>query len=94
MAYNAVVGAHHDELVEEERQTAARKKNQDPGQDVGGGGQRKVGVPAEKGARAVFGDGAAEALKEVGRDEDQMAKRMGYRSYEDYLEKCKEYLGG
>jgi len=88
IAYRAVVGQHVDEIVEESRQKTLREQSDPanagrPGGTTGrdtGGGKGKVPTVEEK-----FGADASEALRSVGRDEEGFARRLGYKSWADYV---------
>jgi len=96
LAYEAVVGRHVNEIAQEKAEEAIRKQGQDT----------VVGVPSTKaGARALGQDkivvpmpedlggaDAEKALREVGRDQEQFAKKLGYKNWEDYMTKCAKYI--
>ena len=94
--YNAIVGEHAEELANEAAEAAVRK-SREPAQTGGGGSTRSTGgIAGNHGVPTVaeaFGSQAEMALRTVGRTPDAQYQRMGYKSYADYLEKCKEYMG-
>jgi len=91
LAYKAVLGDHIDEIENEVREQTIRSRAADNSQDTAGATRaiRKQGTMPT--AQEEFGDSAHAALKQVGRDEDHMARRMGYASWADYREKTKKY---
>ena len=92
LAYKAVLGEHVDELIKEATEAAIRKQA-GTAQDGTGSSGRGDGIKGGKqtGLREDFGESADQALKSIGRDPDQFAKGLGYKNYQDYREKTKEY---
>lgn len=94
LAYNAVVGMHVDEIAEEKRQEAIRSTAQPPKSEptgkTGRTVQREDDVAVEP--EDLGGPDAEKALREVGRDKEDLAKKLGYKSWADYMHKCKKYI--
>ena len=91
LAYNAVVGQHTQELIDEAKEGAIRAMREDPNMLPGADtarGRSKSKVPD---ARTLMGEDAAQALREKGTDEDQFAKKLGYSDWDDYMTKTKMY---
>lgn len=87
--YDSVIGGHLDELVKEGISQQARRVAQ----------AEETQVPGRRGGKGVsevpraedLGPGTKDALEVIGKDEEQFAKRLGYKSWADYIEVTKPY---
>ena len=93
LAYNAVIGRHTEELVDETKEATIRsmRENPDlmPGSETGRDKKGKK-VPT---AKELYGDDTAHALRELGKggkSEDEFARSLGYEGWSDYMEKTNE----
>ena len=91
-AHEVVVGRHTAELIAEAREAALRGPAPDaepPSETGRGRGERpRTGVPTPF---DLGGQDAVEAIVGAGKDQDQMAQRMGYANWKDYMDKTAEY---
>ena len=84
MCYKTVVGGHLDDIVTERLQQEARKATQ-PVEVPGGRGRRPA--QDEIPDAADLSPGAADALAMIGRDQDDFARRLGYKDWKDHIQK-------
>jgi hypothetical protein len=100
IAHDAVVGQHHDDLVKEATEAAIRKAQAEGGGgsntpgDAGSGRQTGGAKGKTPTAKEAFGDDAAFALSSVGKDEESFARRLGYKSWADYMALAKKQEEG
>ena len=91
LAYEAVVGRHHDELSREATEAAMRQATQDPkaAGSIGRSTSRAAGAGGSSevpDAKELFGAEAAIEVASKG-GEDAFARRLGYDGWADYLKK-------
>lgn len=91
LAHDAVVGKHTAEIAEETRQATIRSFNDNGGAQSPGASGRAVQREPAVSVSAEFGEESAQALRDQGNDEDSFAKKLGYSSFADYVEKTKKY---
>jgi len=93
-AHDKIVGEHVTELIAEEREAALRKPKDDdveklPSGRSGRQSREETGrVPTP---RDLGGQDVEDALAFRGIDGDTQARKLGYKSWADYMEKTKEY---
>lgn len=92
--YKNVVGENIGILLDEERERVLRTPDtkgsgEPPAAAAGRDKGAKEGPPS---VRDVGGEEAEKALTAAGKDPDGMARRMGYKSWEDYVTKNKDYI--
>jgi hypothetical protein len=93
--YNSVRGSHMDEELAErvEQEIKARKRaanldqTGDPSPNRGAGSGRRYQTEDEP----YFSRTAMDALRAVGRSQDEQAKKLGYESWEAYEKSAQEY---
>lgn len=87
-AYKAVIGSHVDEIVTEAKEAALRASSSDDGgtQPGAGSGRANAGAGSAKtpDAAALFGPEAADALRAKGVSQEDHAKRLGFKSWDDF----------
>jgi hypothetical protein len=94
LAHDAVVGQHKDEIVSREIE-AERRRSRDAAANpnLPGSGQQAAGGGTEQKVPQVEDWGGAEARSELhskGQTEDEFAKKLGYKSWNDYMEKFQQ----
>lgn len=87
--YDMVRGRHVEDEMKEALEESRRQMNLDTAPDVGNNVQRAAKGVAKKskGPKTVeeaFGADAAQALSSLGRDADEVAKKMGYDNFAHY----------
>lgn len=94
IAYQAVVGKHHDEIVKEETDKAIRGSRDagganPPGDGGSGRGAETENVPS---VEELMGRDAADALAFMGRTPDEHARRLGYTDWADYAKLAQKQM--
>ena len=95
--YDLIIGSHHEELAKEREDEAIRKFREDPKLAPGGAGREvkpsgsAADLPDDK---ALFGEDALASLRLIqgGRSIEDIAKRLGYASGDDYRKARLDYL--
>lgn len=84
VAYNAVIGAHHPELIAEEREAAVRQaRQQPPAPTPGANSGRGTGSTPIPSVEDLYGKETASALRDKGVTPDEWARRWGYKDWAD-----------
>lgn len=95
--YRVVIGENFETLVGEEREKVLRAPAEGDKTKAGeppasAAGRTKDGKGDKPTVRDLGGEDSERALVAAGKDGDSMAKRMGYKDWNDYVEKCKDYI--
>lgn len=86
VVYNAVVGEHMSEIIQEEVEAALRKKAASGNAAVPGSSNgRSNESPTTQTVKEVFGEDAERALRSEGRSLDAVARGFGFKNGEEYL---------
>jgi hypothetical protein len=91
-AHDAIVGAHADEIVNRALEAERRQNRESAAKASTPGNGPGVPLTDSKGNKVASveelgGEEARQALRVKGVSEDEFARRMGYKSWSDYLEK-------
>lgn len=91
-AHDAIVGAHADEIVTRALEADRRQNRESAAKANTPGNGPGVPLTDSKGNKVASvedlgGEDARQALRVKGVSEDEFARRMGYKSWSDYLEK-------
>lgn len=94
-AHDKIVGEHVQEIIAEEREAALRKPTTDEPIDrvPAGRSGRETGRETSRvpSPRDLGGQEVEDALAFRGMDADTQARKLGYKSWADYMDKTKEY---
>lgn len=90
LAHDAVVGKHTAEIVEAERQKTIRAHS-DGGGQIPGVNTRDTQKISAVTVASTLGEESEQALLDNGHDGDSFARKLGYTSYENYIEVTKKY---
>lgn len=93
VVYNAVVGAHMDEIVSEERESALRAAASKPGVKPGDTSGRSTDSPTELSVKETFGEEAERELRNRGRSIDRIAQAFGFKDGKEYMKYVREQEG-
>lgn len=91
-AHDAIVGAHADEIVNRALEADRRQNRESAARASTPGSGPGVPLTDSKGNKVASveelgGEDARQALRVKGVSEDEFARRLGYKSWSDYLEK-------
>lgn len=90
LVYNAVVGAHMDEIVKEESEAAVRAANNKSSPTPGGSSGRANESPTDETVKDVFGEESERELRARGRSIDSLAKAFGFKDGKEYMKAAKQ----
>lgn len=93
VVYNAVIGAHMEEIVGEERESALRASINKAGVKPGDTNGRANETPVELAVKEVFGDEAERELRNRGRSIDKIAQAFGFKDGKEYMKHVREQEG-
>lgn len=96
-AHNAVVGAHAQELLAEERERAMRAGTEPPAESADAGRRGRGSSRSADSTPTVEDIGgmqAVAALQGKGQDADAFARRLGYKGWRDYIDVTNKVTGG
>lgn len=93
VVYNAVAGAHMDEIIADEREAALRAAANKSAPTPGGASGRSNTSPVEATVEEEFGAEAARELRNRGRDLDKIARAFGFEDGKAYMKFKRESEG-
>lgn len=93
VVYNAVAGAHMDEIIADEREAALRAAAAKSAPVPGGASGRANSSAVEPTVEEEFGPEAARELRSRGRDIDRIAQAFGFKDGKEYMAYKRESEG-
>ena len=93
VVYNAVAGAHMDELIADEREAALRAAANKSAPVPGGASGRSNASATDPTVEDTFGPEAARELRNRGRNLDRIAQAFGFKDGKEYMKAVQDSEG-
>lgn len=93
VVYNAVAGAHMEEIIADEREAALRAAANKSAPVPGGANGRSNSSPTDPTVEETFGVEAARELRNRGRNLDRIAQAFGFKDGKEYMKAVQESEG-